>query len=414
MTTDQTAAGLFRTVGLMADGPVPWGRPLPPVGPGVFVIELATPLASAPLDLQRIGKWIERVEGLRLDGDRPTSRALRERLASFWLPSQPVLYVGASETSVSRRVASLQATVLGDRRPHAGGHWLHALRLPADTHIWWASTTALEEYEDALLTAFAAGLTPAELAALPDPSAGLPFAVLRRPTGERKATGVTGALILDSPTTPPPPTRIVTLPDGAAEGADGKPPAPRRRATTTASPRARSVGSAKATTAPTRAAGGESASLPHVAEAITPEGAARLQAELDELIKVRRPGVIGRIRAAKELGDLKENADYTAAREEQSFLEGRVQAIEARLRTAVIVDIPDAGARIGLGSKVTVSIDDEEVTYEIVGASDADVAAGRISSQSPVGRALVGHEAGDLVPVRTPNGEHFYRIVEVG
>jgi transcription elongation factor GreA len=420
MTTDRSAAGLLRAVGLMADGPVPWGRALPPTGPGVFVIELAGPLASAPLDLQRIGKWIERVDGLRLDGERPTSRALRERLASFWLPSQPVLYIGGSEVSASRRVAAIAATVLGDRRPHAGGHWLHALKLPVDTHVWWAATSALEEYEDALLSAFAAGVPPAELARLPDRNVVLPFAVLRRPTGERKATGVTGALILDPPTTPPPPTRVIHLPDGDADGANGEPPAPRRRAATasgTASTRPRATSAAAKRAAAGAGAPGSTGSEPMpthpVAEAITPEGAARLQAELDELTKVKRPGVIGRIRAAKELGDLKENADYTAAREEQSFLEGRVQAIEARLRTAIIVDVPDAGARIGLGSKVTVSVDDEEVTYEIVGASDADVAAGRISSASPVGRALVGREAGDDVAVRTPAGEQIYRIVEV-
>jgi transcription elongation factor GreA len=123
--------------------------------------------------------------------------------------------------------------------------------------------------------------------------------------------------------------------------------------------------------------------------------------------------VIGRIRTAKELGDLKENADYTAAREEQSFLEGRVQAIEARLRTAVIVDAPAVGARVGLGSQVTVEDDGENVTYTIVGASESDPKSGRISSSSPVGRALVGHDVGDDVTVATPAGERRYRIVAI-
>ncbi|MGZ8502152.1 MAG: transcription elongation factor GreA [Candidatus Limnocylindrales bacterium] len=149
-------------------------------------------------------------------------------------------------------------------------------------------------------------------------------------------------------------------------------------------------------------------------EGLTSEGAARLRDELEQLTGVRRPEVIARIRTAKEHGDLKENAEYHAAREEQSFLEGRVQAIEARLRTAVIVNAPVSGARIGLGSRVTVEADGETVTYTIVGASDSDPNAGRISSSSPVGRALVGHDVGDSIVIRTPAGEHHYRIVEVG
>ncbi|MFL5777812.1 MAG: transcription elongation factor GreA [Chloroflexota bacterium] len=146
---------------------------------------------------------------------------------------------------------------------------------------------------------------------------------------------------------------------------------------------------------------------------VTASGASRLQAELDELIRVRRPEVIARIRAAKELGDLKENADYSAAREEQSFLEGRIQAIEARLRDAVVVDAPAAGSRAQLGSRVTLEGEGETVTYELVSSAEADPSAGRISVASPVGRAMVGRSAGDQVTVRTPSGEASYRIVEL-
>jgi transcription elongation factor GreA len=150
------------------------------------------------------------------------------------------------------------------------------------------------------------------------------------------------------------------------------------------------------------------------AVALTAEGEARLRAELDELTLVKRPQVIARIRTAKEHGDLKENAEYHAAREEQSFLEGRVQAIEARLRSAVIVDAPVAGSHVGLGSVVTVDDDGETVSYTIVGADESDPVRGRISSSSPVGRALVGRNTGDLVIVATPAGERRYRILEVG
>ncbi|MEA2610832.1 MAG: hypothetical protein QOG32_558, partial [Chloroflexota bacterium] len=112
----------------MADGPMVWGRPVPAQGPGIFVIESPAPLAAAPIELTRVGKWIERVETLRLDGERPTSRALAARLGSFWLPSQTVLYIGSSDVSIARRVAAIARTELGDRRPAAGGHWLKTLR----------------------------------------------------------------------------------------------------------------------------------------------------------------------------------------------------------------------------------------------------------------------------------------------
>ena len=90
---DPSAPGLLRSIGLLADGPVQWGRPIPAVGPGVFVVELPAARPTAPIELTRVGKWLERVESLRLDGTRPTSRSLAARLAAFWLPSQVVLYV---------------------------------------------------------------------------------------------------------------------------------------------------------------------------------------------------------------------------------------------------------------------------------------------------------------------------------
>ncbi len=153
------------------------------------MIELTAPLASAPLELTRVGKWIERVETLRLDGERPTSKALAARLASFWLPSQTVIYVGTTDASIGRRVTAIGRTELGDRKPASGGHWLKTLRSLDGVKVWWAATSATEEYEDALLAAFAAGVPAADLAALPDASVVLPWANLRSPTGERRATG---------------------------------------------------------------------------------------------------------------------------------------------------------------------------------------------------------------------------------
>ena len=163
MTHDATAASLLRSVGLMADGPAVWGRPVPAQGPGVFVIELPAALPSAPIELSRVGKWIERVDSLRLDGERPVSKALAARLGAYWLPSQTVLYIGSSETSVGRRVAAIVRTELGDRRPAAGGHWLKTLRSLEGVKVWWAATAATEEYEDALLAAFAAGVPETDI-----------------------------------------------------------------------------------------------------------------------------------------------------------------------------------------------------------------------------------------------------------
>ena len=410
MISGADAPSLLRAVGLMADGPVVWGRKIPPTGSAVFIIELPEPRATAPVELTKIGKWIERVETLKLDGVRPTSKAVVARMSAFWLPSQVVLYVGATSSSVGQRVTAMGQTVLGDRRPASAGHWLQTLRSLDGVRVWWAPTEATEEYEDALLTEFAAGVPESELAGLPGRAVVLPWANLRTATGERKATGITGSLIAEPVEPPRPPTRVVVVPDGDAEGARGEPPPPKRRAAA-ATPAARS-GSRRASGSAASGAPPTSVSAVDAAE-LTAEGAERLQAELDQLVSVKRPEVIARIRTAKEHGDLKENAEYHAAREEQSFLEGRIQAIEARLRTAVIVSAPAAGSRVGLGSVVSVDDGGEEVRYTIVGAAEADPRNGRISSASPVGRALIGHDAGETVTVVTPAGEQRYRILAV-
>jgi transcription elongation factor GreA len=403
------AAPLLRAVGLLADGPGQWGRPIPATGPGVFVIELAAPISTPPIELTRVGKWIERLATLTLDGSRPTSKALAARLGSFWLASQTVLYIGSSELSVARRIDAMRRTELGDRKPYAGGHWLKTLRNLDSVRVWWAATSATEEYEDALFDAFAATIRDVERLALHDREVVLPFANLRRGDGRRKGTGLTGSLVAEPARAPEPPRRTVLVADGDAEGARGEPPVARRRP----APAVRARPAAPRAAAMSIRAGASEERHPN-AEGLTTDGAARLRAELDQLTGVRRPEVIARIRTAKEHGDLKENAEYHAAREEQSFLEGRVQALEARLRTAVIVGAPTTGARVGLGSRVTVEADGETVTYTIVGASESDPGAGRISSASPVGRALVGRDVGDALLVRTPAGEREYRIIEIG
>jgi transcription elongation factor GreA len=408
------AAELLRAVGLLADGPVVWGRPgrpLPASRAGVFVVELTAPLARAPVELTRVGKWLERVPGLTLDGDRPTSRALAARLSAFWLPSQTVVFVGSTTASISGRVAAMQRTVLGDRRPHAAGHWLQTFEASTAMRVWWAETEAVEEYEDALLAAFADAIPPEEIAALPDRDAVLPWANLRRPTGERRSTGLAGTLLPEERVVTPP-TRVTVMPDGDAEGARGEPPARRARARG-AGAAARAAGSSSAGSKAGRGVSAAASAAAPAGVMLTADGAERLQAELRELTEVRRPEVIARIRAAKELGDLRENADYTAAREEQSFLEGRIQALEGRLREAVVTAPPAAGDGAHIGSRVTVEVDGIESVYTLVGSAEADPSAGRLSVASPVGKALVGARAGDEVDVQTPRGRAAYRVLAV-
>jgi transcription elongation factor GreA len=118
------------------------------------------------------------------------------------------------------------------------------------------------------------------------------------------------------------------------------------------------------------------------------------------------------VKHARELGDLRENADYEAARREQSFLEGRVRALEQLIKTAQVIDADHTG-EVLLGSSVLVLVEGEEVTLHIVGSTEADPASGRISNNSPVGKALLGHRAGDEVVIQTPARTLHYRIQEV-
>ena len=436
MTTDTSGAALLRAVGLMPDGPGILGRPIRAAGRGVYVVELATPLPRAPIDITIVGKWIESLPGLRLDGERPTTKALAARLAAFWLPSSPVVFVGSTDNAIAGRITALERHILGERRPHAAAQWLKTLRIDG-MRAWWAATDAPEEYEDALLAAFDATIPAAERTVLHDQSIVLPFANLRTPSGGRKHTGITGAVTPEEVSAPPPPTHVVELPPGDA---DGIPPAHnagtlRRTNVTpppaagTRPPRARTpAGRSTAGNAPasgTRASATRSAAprttttpaarttrQPVAPLQLTADGHARLIAEHHELTQTRRPEVIDRIRKARELGDLKENADYTSAREEQSFLEGRIQALEGQLRHAVVV-LPTDGTRVALGSRVTVEVDGEESEFTVVGPAESDPRSGRISSASPVGRALVGRAAGEDAIVVTPRGPVRYHVVSI-
>lgn len=150
---------------------------------------------------------------------------------------------------------------------------------------------------------------------------------------------------------------------------------------------------------------------------MTIHGAEKLAAELEDLKKVQRPRIVNAIAEARAHGDLKENAEYSAAREQQSFCEGRIQEIEGKLSNAQIIDvtkIPHSG-KVIFGTTVTIlNVEtDQAVTYQIVGDDEADVKANKISVNSPIARALVGKEEGDVVVVKAPSGEIEYEIDKV-
>jgi transcription elongation factor GreA len=150
---------------------------------------------------------------------------------------------------------------------------------------------------------------------------------------------------------------------------------------------------------------------------LTRIGAERLRAELDHLKSVRRPQIIAAIAEARAHGDLRENAEYHAAREQQSFTEGRINELEAALATAEVIDTEklNAGSRIVFGAKVQV-VDvetDRESHYQIVGDLESDINSGLISISSPVARALIGKSEGDTVDIVTPSGKRSFEVLSV-
>jgi transcription elongation factor GreA len=150
---------------------------------------------------------------------------------------------------------------------------------------------------------------------------------------------------------------------------------------------------------------------------MTAQGARRLRAELDELKSVKRPAVIAAIAEARAHGDLRENAEYHAAREQQGFIEGRIKQLEGELSHAQIIDVAtlDAGDRVVFGASVVLAdVDnDEERRYQIVGDLEADIKLGLIAISSPVARALIGKHAGDTITIDAPAGQREYEIVGV-
>lgn len=147
---------------------------------------------------------------------------------------------------------------------------------------------------------------------------------------------------------------------------------------------------------------------------LTAEGMAKLRAELEELKGPRRLELAKRLRSAIQMGDLSENADYHKAKEDQAFLEGRIQDLEYLLRDAVVIEKNTTSEVVGLGNHVTIQEGDSPAeTYHLVGAKEADPTNGKISNESPIGMALAGHRTGDIVEVQTPGGGLRFKVLKI-
>jgi transcription elongation factor GreA len=147
---------------------------------------------------------------------------------------------------------------------------------------------------------------------------------------------------------------------------------------------------------------------------LTQEGLEKLRAELSHLVNERRPEIAQRIKMAKEFGDLTENAEYDDAKNEQGFVEGRILTVEQMIRNASLIETDEhTDGSVQLGSSVKVKDDFGEMTYTIVGPAEADAGSGRISLESPVGKALLGGRPGDEISVETPGGPRQVQILKV-
>lgn len=147
---------------------------------------------------------------------------------------------------------------------------------------------------------------------------------------------------------------------------------------------------------------------------LTKKGFEDLQKEYDEMLNKRRPEVVERLSAAREMGDLSENAEYTAAREELAFIDGRLEELEELLKQAeLIADDHHATQSVGLGSQVVIKIGEKKETFTVVGEWEADPVEKKISHESPLGKALLGKAVGDEIEVEAPVGKMLYKIVSI-
>jgi transcription elongation factor GreA len=147
---------------------------------------------------------------------------------------------------------------------------------------------------------------------------------------------------------------------------------------------------------------------------ITPEGLESVRKELDQLVTVRRPAIVAKIKAAREFGDLSENFEYHAAKNEQGMMEARIKDLEAIVKNHVLIETAKSSGVVNMGSTVRFSEDGaSDEAYRIVGTAEADPKAGTVSYESALGKALLGHRVGEEVEVKTPNGSYRVRILGI-
>lgn len=146
---------------------------------------------------------------------------------------------------------------------------------------------------------------------------------------------------------------------------------------------------------------------------LTQKGLDDLKAELEELKKVKRPEVVVRLSEAREMGDLSENAEYTAAREELAFIDGRIEELELLLKQAVVIEDKHSTQMVALGAEVTLTVNGKKEVFTLVGEWEADPMEKKISHESPLGKALMGKKVGDEIEVDAPAGKMVYKIVSI-
>lgn len=188
---------LFESADLSFFGPVSWGHRIKDDRPGVYVVSLSSSpnikgyigYEVAPIDLDRVQRWILKVPELKLDGSSPTTEALKERLSKFWFPDEVILYIGRA-TSIKSRVRSFYRTELGMCRPHSGGHWIKTLFILDELSLFWGWADDPKSMESKLLEIFVNQVSERTRLALQDPDNPFPFANLEHPKGNVKKHGI--------------------------------------------------------------------------------------------------------------------------------------------------------------------------------------------------------------------------------
>ena len=195
-----TVRALFASVGLSAHGPVKFGEPADSQNSGVYVVSDVSHAGETMdreprIDLGRLAEWRKRASlmTIKATGERPTVGDLAHVVQSWWLPDEPVLYIGRTEQPLSKRTHDFSKTPIGARRPHRGGFWLHALSQPL--HVFWSETNSPTAIEERLLAAFANSASPSSIARLPNEQFVMPWANLEWPKGRHKPHGLARQVI---------------------------------------------------------------------------------------------------------------------------------------------------------------------------------------------------------------------------